>query len=209
MRKRLFTCALLILSAPLPGADAPDLLGLTATEYVSVIKRVLSGGTSLFDQLAKTKASSAASVIYSDSADLQKAKSDLHDRIENQMITRVDLDKQIRGLDDKVRHWVNDMNGFSNEIDKVPELDTRSLRFRILDLSTHKLPELDKVRDFWRPDDVAGRKAALNHLDAAIVDLQEVQRASKCLSDSINSKQAACDAKTLSPSGTPGKSSTE
>jgi len=202
-------CAFLFLSAPLAGADVPDLLGLTATEYVSVIKRVLSSETPLFDQLAKTKASSAASVIYSDSADLQKTKSDLRNQIGNQMITRVDLDKVIRELDEKVRHWANDMNGFSNEIDKIPNVDTRSLRFRILDLSTHKLPELDKVRESWRPDEVASRMAAMKHLDAAFVALQEVLRASKCLSDSIDSKQMACDAKTLGPLASPGKSSPE
>jgi len=209
VRKLLFTCALLFLSAPLTGADVPDLLGLTATEYVSVIKHVLSSETPLFDDLAKTKASSAASVIYSDSADLQKAKSDLQNQIENQMITRVDLDKEILELDEKVRHWANDMNGFRNEIDKIPNVDTRSLRFRILDLSTHKLPGLDKVRESWRPDEVASRMAAAKHLDAVFVALQEVLRASKCLSDSIDSKQIACDAKTLSPLASPGKSSPE
>ena len=209
MRKLLFTCALLFLSAPLAGADLPDLFGLTASEYVSVIKSVLSNGTSLFDQLAKTKASSVAGDIFSDSADLQKAKSDLRNQIEHQMITRVDLDNQIHGLDEKIRHWVNDMNGFSNEIGKISDLDSSSLRFRILDLATHKLPELDKVRDSWRAEDVASRKAAVKHLDAAIVDLQEVQRASKCLSDSIHSKQAACDANTLTPPASRGKSSPE
>ena len=209
MRKFLFTCGLLILSAPLAGADVPDLLGLTATEYVSVIKRVLSNETPFFDPLAKTKASSAAGVIYSDSADLQKAKSDLRNQIENQMITRVDLDKKIGELDEKVRHWANDINGFSNEIDKVPNVDTRSLRFRTLDLSTHKLPGLDKVRESWRPNELASRMAAMKQLDVAVVDLQEVLRASKCLSDSIDSKQLACDAKTLGPLADKGKSSPE
>ena len=209
MRKLLFMCALLFLSAPLAGADLPDLLGLTASEYVSVIKSVLSNGTSLFEQLAKTKASSVAGDIFSDSADLQKAKSDLRNQIEHQMVTRVDLDNQIHGLDEKVRHWANDMNGFSNEIAKIQDLDSSSLRFRILDLATHKLPELDKVRDSWRSEDVASRKAAVKHLDAAIVDLQEVQRASKCLSDSIKSKQAACDVSTLTPPASAGKSSPE
>lgn len=187
----------------------PDLLGLTASEYVSVIKRALSNGTSLFDQLAKTKASSMAGEIYSDSADLQKAKSELRNQIESQMITRLDLNNNVRGLDEKVRHWVNDMNGFRNEIEKIPDLDSSSLRFRILDLSTHQLPELDKIRDSWMPDDVASRKAALKHLDAAIIDFQEVQRASKCFSDSINARQLACDAKTFSPLANPGKSAPE
>jgi chromosome segregation ATPase len=197
------------LSAPLAGADVPDLLGLTATEYVSVIKRVLSNEIPLFDQLAKTKASSAASDIYNDCADIQKAKSDLRNQIQSQMITRLDLNNEVHGLDEKLRHWVNDLNAFSNEIKKIPDLDSDSLRLRILDLSTHKLPGLDRVRDSWNPDDLASRKAALKHLDAAIADLQEVQRASKCLSDSINSKQAACDAKTLSPLTNPGKSAPE
>jgi hypothetical protein len=209
LRKLLLTCALLFLSAPLPGADVPDLLALTANEYVSVIKRALSSGTSFFDQLAKTKVASVASDIYSDSADIQKAKSDLRNQIESQMITRLDLNNEIHGLDEKLRHWVNDLNGFSNEIKRTPDLDSDSLRLRILDLSTHKLPELDKVRDSWMPDDVASRKAALRHLDAAIKDLQEVQRASKCLSDSINLKQAACDAKTLNPLANAGKSAPE
>ena len=209
MRKLIFTGVLLFLSVPLVGADVPDLLGLTASEYVSVIRRVLSSGTSLFEQLAKTKVSSAASVISSDSADLQKAKSDLSHQIENQMITRLDLNNEVHGLDEKIRHWVNDLNAFRNEIAKIPDLDSSSLRFRILDLSTHNLPELDRVRDSWMPDDVASRKAALKHLDAAIIDLQEVQRASKCFSDSINSKQLACDTKTLSPLAGPGKSSPE
>jgi hypothetical protein len=209
LRKLIFTCVLLFLSAPLAGADVPDLLGLTASEYVSVIRRVLSSGTSLFEQLAKTKASSAASVISSDCADLQKAKSDLSHQIENQMITRLDLNNEVHGLDEKVRHWVNDLNAFRNEIAKIPDLDSTSLRFRILDLSTHNLPELERVRDSWTPDDVASRKAALKHLDAAIIDLQEVQRASKCLSDSINSNRLACDTKTLSPLASSGKSSPE
>ena len=192
---------LLLAFASLADAGRPNLLGLTAVEYVSVVRRALANasGPSLFDQLARTKAAAVAGDISSDCADLQRSKSELRDQIENETITKFDLDNKIRGLDEKVRHWANDINRFENEVDKMTELDLGSLRRRILDLSTHKLPELDLVRESWRLDDVASRKAAENHLDAAIVDLQEVLRASKCLSDSITAKQPACDAGTLAP----------
>ena len=197
--KMLFTTCLmtvLVVTALAQRNDGNDtsVTGPFVKGFIAAIIDIVGAGDSLWDVLAQKQAKDAVDAVGTGAANLELKKNALlADLKNNQIKDQGQLFNRVRELKEALRQLKTRLDKFATEIDGSAPKIGGSLRVYIGKVETEKVVELDSISFQWNPADPNTSKAATDHLNEAIKDLQRIRAAVDCLKVTIEKRTAGCD----------------
>lgn len=160
-------------------------------KFLSFAATVLNSAN-FWNKLGTYQAKTVITNVYTDAEHLYQKKALLKQRIIAGQMTKHDLESQAVEITADIREFVRQLEKFTGEISKATDLEAGDALEAIHRAASARIVEMAELTslDLTKPEQ---RDRAIAILDAALCQLKKIEKASKCLSDSIDKKKQACD----------------
>jgi hypothetical protein len=189
-----------LIATPVAAASNPEdaVVQRFAMGLIKTLAGVVNGGSAVWDKLGQGQATSTLQQLATKAANLQISNNRLKADLSNGRIhTGTELGNRVDALKDSLQDIDNLLDKFADEIDAAAHPIGEQLRIELGNAMIDKNIELSDIGSTGFGKDSATDN--IKHLNVAIADLDEMRAALTCLQDTITTKKAACDPKTLKP----------